>query len=147
MIAPPMQTLVSLSALIQFSCSLCARTDRFQEDLHSQVPQELADKPHFNNAAPAHSADRSFLCNHDRLCNRLGIPGIHTTPLVPASADLCQLSDNQFIPMLSSNRWHRIPYILRSALSTMIALNDKRLRILQNKLYQSSCDPLHSFRC
>ena len=51
------------------------------------------------------------------------------------------------ISMLACDCRHWISYVLWLSLTTVIALNDKRLRIIQDKLLQPSCNPLHSLWC
>ena len=51
------------------------------------------------------------------------------------------------VTVLSGYSWHRIPDIVRSTLAAVVALNNKWLWILEYKLFQSPCNPLHRFRC
>ena len=62
-------------------------------------------------------------------------------------SDLYHIWLHNSITMLPCNGRHRHPNIIRFTLSTVITLDDERLWVIQNKLFQSPCNPLHRFGC
>ena len=79
-------------------------------------------------------------------CERL--PHILTPVLCePCLPDLHHIRLHNPVPVLSGYGRHRLSDIIRSTLTAMITLNDKRLWIIQNEFYKSSGYPVHRLLC
>ena len=61
--------------------------------------------------------------------------------------DLHHIRLHNPVPVLSGYGRHRLSDIIRSTLTAMITLNDKRLWIIQNEFYKSSGYPVHRLLC
>ena len=86
-----------------------------------------------------------FIFAYNR-CERL--PHILTPILCePGLPDLYHVWLHNPVTMLSGDCRHRLSDVVRSALTSVIALNDKWFWIIKNELFQSSCNPVHCFLC